>query len=264
MGLFPALSAFERVQNLVTLIDARARLVLALERRRILQIANDAPVDEPDLRREIELRLHVRITGRLGGCSNRDGRRLRGLARNSFRRLAKVGDEVLVLSLLIGLVLACRAGSACTLLRKRGAQRARDAGPRDLVNLPGRSRTHGSPWRPRPRRRQRAVGPFGSPPSLGSRVDSDIPGTAAAGSTSPADANSRRSATWARSSQVCAMVNHALAPRQDRARCAHWKLSAARRLKSSDTPTSCPLPAIPCRVLVGTVSDKHGGRRMVP
>src|SRR5262245_39640296 len=69
IGFLAAARTLKRMQNFVALIDAGARLVLADERRRIFDVANDAPVDEPELRSENEL-LHGRITGALGGCSD--------------------------------------------------------------------------------------------------------------------------------------------------------------------------------------------------
>src|SRR5262249_34582641 len=45
---------FERVQNLVALIDAGTWFVLAHEGGGIIDVADDAPVDQPDLRREVE------------------------------------------------------------------------------------------------------------------------------------------------------------------------------------------------------------------
>src|SRR5262245_57681397 len=62
MGLLPALRAFERMQHLVALIDARTRLVLAREGGRVVYVADDAPVRKPQFRREVELDGHARAT----------------------------------------------------------------------------------------------------------------------------------------------------------------------------------------------------------
>jgi len=57
------LGALERVQNLVPAVDAGPRLMLAREQRRVLQVADDASVGEPQLRRKIELDRHARSNG---------------------------------------------------------------------------------------------------------------------------------------------------------------------------------------------------------
>jgi hypothetical protein len=56
----PLLCPLDPVQHLVALIDPRPRLVLARETERVLQIADDAPVSELQLRRKGELGCHVR------------------------------------------------------------------------------------------------------------------------------------------------------------------------------------------------------------
>jgi hypothetical protein len=55
MGFFPALSALERVQHLVTAIESGPGFLFARERRRVLDIADDASVAELQFGREVEL-----------------------------------------------------------------------------------------------------------------------------------------------------------------------------------------------------------------
>jgi hypothetical protein len=57
--LFLAPGALERVQNLVALVHARTRSVLAREHRRVLEVSDNASIDEPQLGREIQFDRHT-------------------------------------------------------------------------------------------------------------------------------------------------------------------------------------------------------------
>jgi hypothetical protein len=62
MGLFLALCAFHLVQDFVALIDAWPNLLLAGKARRVVEVADDAPIFEKRFRREIKLGRHTSET----------------------------------------------------------------------------------------------------------------------------------------------------------------------------------------------------------
>lgn len=59
MGLFLALRAFDPVQDFVSLIDSWPNLLLASKASRVVEVADDAPIFEMQLRREIKLGRHI-------------------------------------------------------------------------------------------------------------------------------------------------------------------------------------------------------------
>jgi len=59
MGLFLALRAFDPVQDFVSLIDSWPNLLLASKASRVVEVADDAPILEMQLRREIKLGRHI-------------------------------------------------------------------------------------------------------------------------------------------------------------------------------------------------------------
>lgn len=59
MGLFLALRAFDPVQDFVSLIDSWPNLLLASKASRVVEVADDAPIFEKQLRREIKLGRHA-------------------------------------------------------------------------------------------------------------------------------------------------------------------------------------------------------------
>jgi hypothetical protein len=63
--------ALHRVQDLVALIDPRPQFLLARERDGVVEMTNDAPICEAQLRREVKCECHGRITGgeRTGSCA---------------------------------------------------------------------------------------------------------------------------------------------------------------------------------------------------
>lgn len=62
MGLFLALRAFDPVQDFVSLIDSWPNLLLASKASRVVEVADDAPIFEMQLRREIKLGRHTSET----------------------------------------------------------------------------------------------------------------------------------------------------------------------------------------------------------
>ena len=62
MGLFLALRAFDPVQDFVSLIDSWPNLLLASKASRVVEVADDAPILEMQLRREIKLGRHTAET----------------------------------------------------------------------------------------------------------------------------------------------------------------------------------------------------------
>src|SRR4051812_26963739 len=74
MGGFLIFSTFYLVQDLVSLVDTRANLLLPSKARRVFEIPDDASILEMQLRREIELNQHVAETFDVGGGSERAGK----------------------------------------------------------------------------------------------------------------------------------------------------------------------------------------------
>jgi hypothetical protein len=66
MGLFFALRALHPVQDFIALVDSWSSLLLASEVRRVVEVTDDAPIFEMQLRREIELSRHAAETP---GCA---------------------------------------------------------------------------------------------------------------------------------------------------------------------------------------------------
>ena len=62
MCLFLALRAFDPVQDFVSLIDSWPNLLLASKASRVVEVADDAPILEMQLRREIKLGRHISET----------------------------------------------------------------------------------------------------------------------------------------------------------------------------------------------------------
>ena len=62
MGLFLALRAFDPVQDFVSLIDSWPNLLLASKASRVVEVADDAPIFEMQLRREVKLGRHISET----------------------------------------------------------------------------------------------------------------------------------------------------------------------------------------------------------
>jgi len=73
MGVFRALRAFHSVQDFVALVDSWSNLLLASKVRRVVEIANDVPILEMQLRREIKLGRHTRETS---SCASGSDERL--------------------------------------------------------------------------------------------------------------------------------------------------------------------------------------------
>ena len=73
MRFFLAVCALNLVQDFVTLVDSWSNLLLASEARRVLEVADDAPILQMQLGREIELDGHMVETS---GCAGRSGKRL--------------------------------------------------------------------------------------------------------------------------------------------------------------------------------------------
>jgi hypothetical protein len=71
MGGFLIFSPFYLVQDLVSLVDPRANLLLPSKARRVFEIPDDAPILEMQFRREIELNQHVAETSDIAGGSER-------------------------------------------------------------------------------------------------------------------------------------------------------------------------------------------------
>ena len=74
MGGFLIFSPFHLVQDLVSLVDPRANLLLPSKARRVFEIPDDAPILEMQFRREIELNQHVAETSDIAGGSERAGK----------------------------------------------------------------------------------------------------------------------------------------------------------------------------------------------
>ena len=74
MGGFLIFSTFYLVQNLVSLVDPRANLLLPSKARRFFEIPDDAPILEMQFRREIELNQHIAETSDIAGGSERPGK----------------------------------------------------------------------------------------------------------------------------------------------------------------------------------------------
>ena len=55
MGFFPALGALHAVQYFIAPVDTWSSLLLASKTRRVIEVANDAPILQVELRREIKL-----------------------------------------------------------------------------------------------------------------------------------------------------------------------------------------------------------------
>ena len=79
MGVFLVLRAFYLVQDFVSLVDAGPNFLFASKACRVAEIANDAPIFEMQLGREIELDLHINGNSVLIGGSE-EGRLWEGLA----------------------------------------------------------------------------------------------------------------------------------------------------------------------------------------
>jgi hypothetical protein len=62
MGVFPGLCALYLVQDLVALVDAGSKLLLASKAGRVVQIADHPSVPQMQLRREIKLDAHSKET----------------------------------------------------------------------------------------------------------------------------------------------------------------------------------------------------------
>jgi hypothetical protein len=62
MRLFFALCVFHLVQDFIALVDSRSSLLLARKARRVVEVADDPPVLEMQLRREIKLNRHAAET----------------------------------------------------------------------------------------------------------------------------------------------------------------------------------------------------------
>jgi hypothetical protein len=60
MGVFVALRALYPVQNFVALVDSWSSLLLASKADRVVEVADDAPIPEMELWREIKLNRHAR------------------------------------------------------------------------------------------------------------------------------------------------------------------------------------------------------------
>jgi hypothetical protein len=73
MRFFLAVCALNLVQDFVTLVDSWSNLLLASEARRVLEVADDAPILQMQVGREIELDGHMVETS---GCAGRSGKRL--------------------------------------------------------------------------------------------------------------------------------------------------------------------------------------------
>ena len=69
MGGFTILGALDLVQDLVSLVDPRADLLLPGKARRVFQIPDDASILQMQLRREIELDRHAAETSDSAGGS---------------------------------------------------------------------------------------------------------------------------------------------------------------------------------------------------
>ena len=54
MGLFFALRVLHLVQDFIALVDSRSSLLLARKARRVVEVADDPPILEMQLRREIK------------------------------------------------------------------------------------------------------------------------------------------------------------------------------------------------------------------
>jgi hypothetical protein len=88
MGLFFALRALHPVQNFIALVDSRSSLLLASKARRVVEVADDAPILEMQLRCEIKLSRHAAETP---GCTRSSAERLRPrIVRPSLR-----GDQLI-------------------------------------------------------------------------------------------------------------------------------------------------------------------------
>jgi len=59
MGLFIALGTLYLVQDFIALVHSRSSFLLASKADRVLEIADDAPIPEMELRREIKLNHHA-------------------------------------------------------------------------------------------------------------------------------------------------------------------------------------------------------------
>jgi hypothetical protein len=73
VGVFLALRAFHSVQDFVALIDSWSNLLLASEAHRVVKIADNAPILEMQLRREIKLGRH---TAETSNCASGSDERL--------------------------------------------------------------------------------------------------------------------------------------------------------------------------------------------
>jgi hypothetical protein len=62
MRLFFALCVFHLVQDFIALVDSRSSLLLARKARRVVEVADDPPVLEMQLRRKIKLNRHAAET----------------------------------------------------------------------------------------------------------------------------------------------------------------------------------------------------------
>jgi hypothetical protein len=77
MGLFVALRALYPVQNFVALVDSWSSLLFASKADRVVEVADDAPIPEMQLRREIKLNRHAAETL---GWGQRFRRKIYGVA----------------------------------------------------------------------------------------------------------------------------------------------------------------------------------------
>ena len=73
MGLLSGLREFHPVQDFIALVDSRSSLLLARKARRVVEVADDPPILEMQLRREIKL--------------NRPAAETSGYARGSHEKL---------------------------------------------------------------------------------------------------------------------------------------------------------------------------------
>jgi hypothetical protein len=64
VGCFLAVRAFDRMEDLVALVDSRPRLLLARKTCGVIEIADDTSVPQTQLRREIEFHCHAAATMR--------------------------------------------------------------------------------------------------------------------------------------------------------------------------------------------------------
>ena len=78
MGGFLIFSPFHLVQDLVSLVDPRANLLLPSKARRVFEIPDDAPILEMQFRREIELNQHVAETSDIVPAVPREQENRRG------------------------------------------------------------------------------------------------------------------------------------------------------------------------------------------